>query len=187
MFQMKKIIFSAFFCFSFLYSYAQVAIGKTSITNTSVSLEFSEAENRGLILPWVNDAQAMTDAVPGTLVYDLKDHKVKKKDKLGNWFDFSVNTSGTTAHPFIPLGDWEDLQRGKFSNPAAKTSIGTPGNTPGILVLEDKNKGMILPKVVNPHLNIINPAPGMIVFDPNTNQICVYNGAVWTYWRGPSI
>ncbi|UHO37122.1 hypothetical protein H5J24_15320 [Chryseobacterium capnotolerans] len=83
----------------------------------------------------MNDAQAMTDAVSGTLVYDLKDHKIKKKDRLGNWLDLSVDQYGITDHPFIPLGDWEDLQRGKFSNLPAKTSIGTPSNTLGILVL----------------------------------------------------
>ena len=32
---------------------SQVAIGKQSVTNTDVSLEFADTENRGILLPWV--------------------------------------------------------------------------------------------------------------------------------------
>lgn len=65
----------------------------------------------------------------------------------------------------------------------AKTGIGTLTATDGILVLEDTDKAMILPKVASPHLNIIDPAPGLIVYDTDSRQLAVYNGKVWSYWK----
>lgn len=31
--------------------------------------------------------------------------------------------------------------------------------------------------------NIVNPVPGIIVFDPVKEILCVYNGTQWSYWR----
>ena len=42
---------------------------------------------------------------------------------------------------------------------------------------------MILPKVASPHLNIIKPAAGMIVYDSVSRQLAVYNGKVWSFWK----
>ncbi|WP_435524785.1 hypothetical protein [Chryseobacterium indoltheticum] len=39
--------------------------------------------------------------------------------------------------------------------------------------MEDTDKAMILPKVASPHLNIINPAPGMMVYDTTAKQLAV--------------
>lgn len=55
--------------------------------------------------------------------------------------------------------------------------------TPGILILSDADKAMILPKVASPHLNIINPAAGMMVYDTVNRQLAVYNGTVWSFWK----
>jgi len=41
----------------------------------------------------------------------------------------------------------------------------------------------VLPKMASPHLNIINPAPGMIVYDTTAKLMTVFNGSVWTFWR----
>ena len=38
------------------------------------------------------------------------------------------------------------------------------------MVLADTNKAMVLPKVASPHLNIVNPAPGMMVYDTTKNN-----------------
>lgn len=60
-----------------LYSvegFSQIAIGKTSISSPSVSLEFGSG-NRGVILPWINAAVLVTGAVNGTLIYDLSDKR----------------------------------------------------------------------------------------------------------------
>ena len=55
--------------------------------------------------------------------------------------------------------------------------------TPGILVLADTNKAMVLPKVASPHLNIVNPSPGMMVYDTTSKQLAVFNGTVWSFWK----
>lgn len=155
--------------------YAQVAIGKESITNSSVSLEFGSA-NRGLILPWVTSSASVAGAVDGTLIFDTTDKKVKYQ-KNGTWFDLSIDNTGAVN---------TTLQNTLTEIPSAETTIGkrTPTNTaPGILVLTDDDKAMILPKVASPHLNIINPAAGMIVYDTDNLQVAVFNGNVWSFWK----
>lgn len=151
---------------------AQVAIGKTSISSPSVSLEFGAA-NRGIILPWVTSTTAVTGAVNGTLVYDTSDKKVKVKYTTG-WTDLSVDTTGAADTA---------LQDAKTDLANAKVSIGTPTATPGILVLEATDKAMVLPKVASPHLNIINPSAGMMAYDTTTKQLAVFNGTVWSFWK----
>ena len=176
---MKNII-SVSFLFSSVLVFSQVAIGKSSVSNTSVSLEFGTA-NRGIILPWVTSTAAVTNAVNGSMVYDLTDKKVKVKYNAA-WKDLSVNTAGTTVDPLTSV-DGVVIQNAGTENSAAKVTIGTLTATPGILVLEDTNKAMVLPKVASPHLNIINPAPGMVVYDTTTKLLAVFNGSVWSYWR----
>ncbi|MBM7419753.1 MULTISPECIES: hypothetical protein [Chryseobacterium] len=156
---------------AFATAYSQVAIGKTILESASSSLEFGN-ENRGMILPWVTNASSLQNTVNGTLVFDLSDKKVKSFQN-NMWVDLSVNTSG--------IAD-SSLQDNLNDNSSAKTSIGTPTATAGILVLEDNNKAMILPKVASPHLNIISPDAGMMVYDTVKKQLAVFNGSVWTFW-----
>lgn len=155
------------------YTHAQVAIGKTTITNSSVSLEFGTG-NKGIVLPWVTSAADVTGAIDGTFIYDLSDHKVKYR-KSGYWVDLSVDNTGTAT---------TTVQDGLTENTLAKTIIGknTSDATPGILVLSDTDKAMILPKVANPHLNINNPTAGMMVYDTQNKLLAVFNGTVWTFW-----
>ncbi|AYZ12858.1 hypothetical protein EGY05_13405 [Chryseobacterium arthrosphaerae] len=154
---------------------SQVAIGKPAVTNTSVSLEFADTENRGLILPYVETKTGITDN--GTIIYDTTDHKVKYLKDSGTWTDLSVDNTGTANI---------SIQTGKTESTNAKSVIGSAAatdTTPGILVLSDANKAMILPKVASPHLNIIDPAPGMMAYDTVKRQLAVYNGKVWTFWK----
>jgi len=155
---------------------AQVAINKANVTNSSVSLEFSANENKGLILPYVIDKRAITEK--GTIIFDTADNKVKYLKDTNTWFDLSVDTTGTA--------DLSIQGNDKTEQPGAKVSITTTaGDNPilGILVLEDINKAMILPKVASPHLTIINPSAGMIVYDTQARQVAVYNGTVWSFWE----
>ncbi|MBB4805542.1 hypothetical protein HNP38_000814 [Chryseobacterium defluvii] len=155
--------------------YSQVAIGKSSVTNTSVSLEFG-TENRGLLLPWVTSEGGVTGAVDGTMIYDTADKKVKYR-KNGSWFDLSRDITGTVD---------TTLQDPIVEQASAKTGIGTNASTDatsGILVLTDTDKAMVLPKVDSPHLNIINPSAGMIAYDNVKHQLAVFNGTVWSFWK----
>ncbi|WP_312769037.1 hypothetical protein [Epilithonimonas sp.] len=155
--------------------HSQVAIGKDNVTNNSVSLEFGSA-NKGLLLPWVTSTASVAGAVDGTIIYDLIEKKVKYL-KDGNWFDLSVDNTGKVIN---------NVQDALSENPSAKVVIGSDGisnPTPGILVLSDTDKAMVLPKVESPHLNIINPAAGMIAYDTASRQLAVFNGTVWSFWK----
>ena len=155
--------------------YSQVAIGKSTVTNSSVSLEFGN-DNRGMILAWVTSSTGVTGAVNGTVIYDITDKKVKYL-KSGSWFDLSVDNTGIVD---------TSLQDSKIEKNTAKTVIGANSATdatPGVLVLSDANKAMVLPKAASPHLNIITPASGMMVYDTTTKQLAVFNGKVWTFWK----
>lgn len=157
---------------------AQVAIGKTSISSPAVSLEFYDnADNtRGIILPWVTSTAAVTGAVNGTLVYNTADRKVYVKYASG-WRDLSVDTTGTVTTTLQDaLSDLDTAKVLVGGDPATDT-------TPGILVLADTNKAMVLPKVASPHLNIVNPSPGMMVYDTTKKQLAVFNGTVWSFWK----
>ena len=190
-----KNIFITLSIFLSTCAFAQVAIGKASV-NPSVSLEFYDnADNvRGIILPWVdgvsNTAPFITNSpatetvVNGTLVYDRSDKKVKVKYATG-WRDLSKDATGTTVDPITSI-DGLSLQTPRNELAEAKVQIG--GNpdtdtTPGILVLADTNKAMVLPKVASPHLTIINPAPGMMAYDTTSKQLAVFNGTVWSFWK----
>ncbi len=155
------------------FVFSQVAIGKSTVTNSSVSLEFG-AENRGLLLPWVSSEGDVSNAVDGTMIYDTTDKKIKYL-KAGSWF--SLSNTGTVD---------TTLQDSLIEKPSAKVAIGKDGttdNTSGILVLTDKDKAMILPKVASPHLNIINPSAGMIVYDTVKHQLAIFNGDKWSFWK----
>ena len=159
-------------------AFAQVAIGKASVSSPAVSLEFYDnADNtRGIILPWVTSTAAVTGAVNGTIIFDITDKKIKYL-KGGSWFDLSVDTTGVVD---------TTLQDPLTEKSTAKVAIGANGatdTTPGILVLTDKDKAMILPKVASPHLNIINPSAGMLVYDTTAKQLAVFNGTVWSFWK----
>lgn len=177
---MKKTLFIVAF-FSCLLGFSQVAIGKASITNSSVSLEFGNVAGdantqRGILLPWVNSAAAVTGAVTGTLIYDASDKKVKYYKDTNTtpiWFDLSVDTTGVVD---------TSLQASLTDQTEAKVSIGTPTSTPGILVLEDNNKAMILP-LVDKYSSVVNPSPGMMVYDLSNDMLCVFNGTVWSFWK----
>ena len=157
---------------------AQVAIGKATVSSPAVSLEFYDnADNtRGIILPWVTSTAAVTGAVNGTIVYNTADRKVYVKYASG-WRDLSVDTTGTVT---------TTLQDTLSDLDTAKVLIGgdpSTDTTPGILVLADTNKAMVLPKVASPHVNIVNPSPGMMVYDTTKKQLAVFNGTVWSFWK----
>lgn len=171
---MKKIILTGILFTSVTIAKAQVAIGKSTITNPSVSLEFNDNENKGIILPYIENKSAITEN--GSIIFDNTDNKVKYL-KDGNWFDLSVDTLGKSN---------VEIQQSKTEQVTAKTGIGANSatdGTDGILVLTAADKAMILPRVASPHLSIINPASGMMVYDTTKRQLAVYNGSVWTFWK----
>lgn len=175
---MKNVLTLGFFIIC-TFHYSQVAIGKASVSNTtSISLEFGNTAAKGLLLPWVTNETAVAGAVPGTMIYDLNDKKVKyykyDESKSSNvWFDLSVDGSGAAD---------DSLQVPLEEKAGAKVTIGAPTATPGILVLEDTNKAMVLP-LVDKYSSVLNPSPGMMVYDLANNMLCLFNGKVWSFWK----
>ena len=160
--------------------FAQVIINpgsKTEVTNASVSMEFGPQE-RGIILPYV-DVKDVISAVPGTFIMDYRDNIMKVKLGNGTWQDLTGNAAKTKA--IVNLFD------NFIEQPSAKSIIGPTtipqAQVPGILILADPNKAMILPQVPSPHLNIKNPAPGMMVYDSANKILAVFNGTQWSFWQ----
>jgi len=181
---MKSIVIAGALLVSFT-CFSQVAIGKTSVTNNQVSLEFGNSENRGLILPWVKvnpSTNTIPDMVDGMVIFDPSDAKVKVV-VAGTWQELSAADPTGTGTIAVDTS----LQDSKTEVPSAMVRIGNTVNPDlnGILVLSDTNKAMILPKVASPHLNIVNPAPGLVVYDTTAHQVAVFNGQAWSFW-GPN-
>lgn len=180
------------------------------VTNDSVSLEFGVG-NRGVLLPWVfgdlapsgTGASTYTQlsgntAVDGTLIFDLSDNRVKFRAG-GAWVSLSdnnttgttggaspttIDTTGTTIKGGVNGRDIQDNRNNAATAKAVISKVATTADTAdGILVLSDDNRAMILPKVASPHLNIINPDAGMIVYDTTKKQLAVFNGKVWSFWK----
>ena len=175
---MKNILIFVF-SLSAACAFAQVAIGKTSVSNSSVSLEFYDSSDnvRAIVLPWVTSASNVAGAVEGTIIFDASDKKVKYKNGTFSWADLTRVDNGVVD---------TSLQDSITEKSEAKAMIGgTPSTdtTPGILVLGDTNKAMVLPKIASPHLTIIKPEPGTMAFDTVTQQLAVYNGTVWSFWK----
>ena len=181
---MKNLAFSILFFFLAVSLNAQVAIGKTEISSNFVSLEFGNEvgkpeKQKGLLLPWVIEAKEVNNPEPGTLIFDTTDKKVKyyKGGNTPSWKDLTFNTNGK-----VDTSAQDDLE----SIPTAKVSVGTPKSAPGILVLEDTNKAMILPLIDN-YQSIVNPSPGMIAYDLQHDLLCVFNGTDWTFLAADEI
>lgn len=176
---MKNIITTLTLLIGMVGIRSQVAIGQQFVSNASVSLEFANTENRGLVLPYIENKSAITEN--GTIIYDITDKKVKYlKDITATdpWADLSVDNAGAA--------DLAIQGTDKTEQATAKTVIGVNGATDtvdGILVLTDTDKAMILPRVSSPHLNIINPSAGMMAYDTTKRQLAVYNGTVWSFWK----
>ncbi|MEC5395022.1 hypothetical protein [Bergeyella sp. RCAD1439] len=167
-------------------AFGQIAVGKNTITNASVSLEFG-TEARGLILPYVATRPQGDAAVPGTIIMDASDGIVKYAKPNGEWKDLTFNTTHQFGGVTVDTTGKVDrsIQLSKREVPTASVIIGkNVQNQPlGVLVLSDSNKAMILPKMESPHLKIANPAAGMMAYDTLTNQLAVFNGTVWTFWK----
>lgn len=169
---------------------AQVAIGKTAVTNSSVSLEFGSGF-KGLILPYITSVADLKNPVEGTIAFDVASGKIRyfKNQAANLWTDLTFNVQnvkyGNTLIADTTGKADVSIQQGLIENDKARTVIGknTADTAPGILVMSDTNKALILPKMDSPHLNIVNPAPGMMAYDTKTNQLAVFNGTVWTFWR----
>jgi len=147
---------------------AQVAIGKTDITNASVLLEFG-TEPKGIILPSVASAPG---AEGGTFIFNTAAKSVQVFQDTG-WTSLTDENQGI-AHSYTNTGT--DIGNGMIIGASSSTK-------PGVLVLESTTKAMVLPQVANPHLTIKGAVAGTLVYDTAAAMIAVYDGANWSYWK----
>lgn len=178
---MKKLI-TCILLTAAAFTNAQVIIGDavgTAYDKTSVLLDFSANQNKGIILPYVRTLPA--NPTEGTLVLDVTDpSKARVKYYNGSWVDLSLQDADVT-------GDLTDqpttLQAPEVQN--AKAIFGaTSTAADGVLVLESTTKSMILP-IVDDVQNIPSPSPGMIVYvnKSGAKRLAVYNGNKWAFWK----
>ena len=188
---MKKIVIIASIFLS-ASAFSQIKIGATnsatSVTNTSVLLEFGTDGDKGIILPYVETVPTGTNnAKGGTIIFDVSantEYKVKVKNENAGWADLSVVSGYSTAvetdvkvPQASPLAD----QTG------GKAIIGDPTTTTdGVLVLDSPDKALVLP-IVSSYTSIKNPSPGMMAFLQGTtaanHRLIVFNGQKWTFWK----
>lgn len=162
-----KTNFTLLILFIFQCGIAQVAISKATIDGSAL-LDFAENSNKGLILPQI---QGDITAIPGMLVYnaDLKKVQFYNGD---NWQDLSMKEG------IVDLTETADL-----AETGAGIIIGNAETAPeGVLVLNEIGKALVLPKNQTPWINIKNPEPGTITYDPENDLICIFNGLEWAFW-----
>ena len=167
---MKNTVLFISILFSFTYSFAQVAIGKTTVDGDGI-LDFQVGTFKGIVLPWVTSEASVISPVGGTLIYDTTTQRVKYYNGA-TWIDLSgkSGTVDTTAqNSLTDVGDGIII--------GANSSAAT-----GVLILEATDKALILPKVDNAYLNIPNPVAGTIVYDPVSKTVQIYNGQQWSFW-----
>lgn len=145
-----------------------------TMTSPSVLLEFSNDSNKGLILPWVNGN--IGSPSNGTIFLNTDTRKITAYVR-NSFVDLSADASTVNSIDVSLQNDPnypENINGGVIMGSSTSTAR-------GVLVLESATKALVLPKVANPHLNIINPAAGMIVFDTVKELLCIYNGTQWSF------
>lgn len=179
---MKKTIILLFILF-LKVSYAQVAIGKASLSGNSSLMEFAgntasnlltdiETTNtKGLILPAVTSMPLPSNSQNGTFVFDRQSGKNKFYEN-GAWKDMSDEGSITDMVPITGSEVGNGVIIGSDSSIAK-----------GILIFESPDKALVLPHIKNPHLSVLKPYQGMMCYDTESNAIAVYDGVNWNFWK----
>lgn len=177
---MKKTIITALLISS-SYAFSQIIIGdKNGSVNdkTSVLLDFAVNQNKGIILPAIQNLPSGGGLAEGTLLLNASDPTTAKVQYYnGSWQDLS---SGNEAN----IIDFIATQPTIVAETKQGVIIGSDTSAvDGVLILESTNKAMVLPMVVNTD-DIINPAPGMMVYinKDGAKRLAFFNGSKWTFW-----
>lgn len=179
---MKKILLITAFIIQAPLAFSQIIIGDDvgSVANkTSVLLDFALSQNRGIILPFVTNLPVGSGLAEGTILLDATNPtKAKVAYYNGDWVDLSIGneadiTNFMSTQPLNP----EEPTQGVIIG-AETSSIN------GVLIFESNDKALVLPKVEDTD-QIMNPAPGMIVYitKEGAKRLAVFNGSKWTFWK----
>lgn len=158
-----------------LTTFAQIGI-ETIEVHASAVLDFPTGQNKGIILPMVETLPS-TNLVNGTFVFDKADGIVKIRQNNA-WVNLTKGGFNLTGSAY-DLNSTAEIGNGVIigsSNPSSVT-------TNGVLVLESTNKGLMLPKVADPHLNVKSPYPGFMCYDTAKKAVAFFDGTGWYYWK----
>lgn len=150
---------------------AQVGIGKSTINNQNIILDFNDESTniKGIILSTIDILP--TNPSNGTFLFDKTDKKVKVFEN-----NIWKNLSDEGSNSSIINNTSEDIGQG--------VTIGNENtNYTGVLVLDAGNKSIVLPKINKPELNVPSPYPGMMCYDTASKTLAVYDGLNWNYWK----
>lgn len=166
----NRVFISLLFLFSYYtICYSQVGIGKNSFEN-SVLIDFAENTTNGLILPHVDDVELMVDNTIGTLVFDKKSKKIKYFNG-SEWLAWNSETGMVSSAP-----DSKEIGIRQGVIIGSEESVAK-----GVLILESRDRALVLPKISNPAKNVPSPYPGMICLDTISNNVYFFNGLVWEF------
>jgi hypothetical protein len=178
---MKKISTILLFSLS-LYAFSQIGI-ETTVVHQQAIIDFPTDQNKGIILPMVESLPA--PIAPATLangtflIHKAAGSGIIKMYQNGEWINltkgganlsgaqFDLNPSTATEGRGVVVGSLDPLA----------------DNTDGVLVMASTDKGLMLPKVANPHLNVKSPYPGLMCYDTIKEAIAFYDGTGWYYWQ----
>lgn len=176
---MKKILYTTQLILITLVSQgvnAQIGIGTTTFSNSSVLLEFG-SEPKGIILSQVNNP---AQAAGGTFIFDAADKSVKVKEEknntIDNWTNLTQNSVQGKLHSFSNAG-------GDFSGNNGVIIGKDSSLKSGVLVLESTTRALVLPKVSNPQASLKGSIAGTMVYDTDSGMLAVYDGSTWSYWK----
>lgn len=177
---MKNKIILSIFALATSFAHSQVIIGNeigTAQDKTSVLLEFSQQENRGIILPYITSLQ--NTPAEGSIILDATtstDAQIKYYNGT-EWISLSQDSGDVSSV-------LSQQPQNITETTGASTIIGSENSdADGILVLESTDKAMVLPTVSSTD-DIVNPSPGMMVYVSNENDrlLAVFNGSTWSFW-----
>lgn len=147
---------------------AQTAIDKQTVDGDGI-LDFAVGTTKGIILPAVETLP--TTPANGTFLYD-KNAEMVKMFENGGWVELSDTGDASAVLPYNGVNTDQQTILG-----AESTSVD------GVLVLEAPDKALILPKIASPHINVVDPYPGMMCYDTDAKALAVFDGLEWSYWK----
>lgn len=183
---MKNILILLSVLFSIHHLQAQMVIGKEEVDGAGI-LDFVLGENKGILLPILTELP--TQPSNGTIIFNNVDGDTNKLKVMvfenNDWK--SLSDEGALS---IISENGENLTTPYVENRSEETGEGVILGeydenqvANGVLVLESTDKALILPKVVDPHLQVKSPRAGTILYDLTTKSLVVFDGKVWNYWQ----
>lgn len=190
---MKNKIILSLLALTSSFASSQVIIGDeigTAKDKTSVLLEFSQKENRGIILPYITTLQ--TSPAEGSIILDATD-STNAQVKYYNgteWISLSQDSGNVSSYlAQQPQNITEPEHSATIIRAENPNADGVTENSNadvdanGVLVLESKDKALVLPTVSSVN-EIASPSPGMMVYVSNDTDrlLAVFNGSKWSFW-----